>query len=72
MAAAPINNALTEHTRKFASLPISANCRFEAGNIMLPFGISLLHIGSEGLGEGRPGTARDAQQRAKRKGDDTT
>src|ERR1700722_20679093 len=66
--AASTHHRLIENARKFASLPISASCGFEVGNIMLPLGISPLHMVSKGP---RPETSRDrraAQQATNRKG----
>src|ERR1700727_402292 len=56
--AAPTDHAVIQNTRKFPSLPISASCGFQAGNIMLPLGISLLHIVSKGLDKGQAGKRR--------------
>src|ERR1700727_876807 len=67
--AAPTDHAVIQNTRKFPSLPISASCGFQAGNIMLPLGISLLHIASKGPRQGpRRETARATQQGANWKG----
>ena len=69
---APTDHAPSQNTRKFASLPISASCGVEAGNIMLPLGISPLYVVSE---RPRPAPSQDAARHPtgseSDKGDDT-
>ena len=58
LSAAATNHAPIEDTRKFASLPISASCGVDAGNIILPLSISPLHVVSQGLGQSQAAIRR--------------